>query len=93
MTHGRFGGLLADGWEVKTHVLTDAFDWAAFVAQHGRDVVLLFGIEPNGRLRVVHTRRDTEPKVGWTVIALVPPAPASRDTRDGPAPAVQETGV
>ncbi|HET7561967.1 MAG TPA: sodium:proton antiporter [Rhodanobacteraceae bacterium] len=93
MTHGRFAGLLADGWKVKTNVLTDSFDWAAFVAQHGRDVVLLFGIEPNGRLRVVHTRRDTEPKVGWTVIALVPPAPASRDTRDGPAPAVQETGV
>lgn len=44
--------------------------------------LLLFGIEPNGRLRVVSNRRKTEPKPGWTVIALVPPpqaqAPAAR---------------
>jgi hypothetical protein len=36
--------------------------------------VLLFGIEPNGRLRVVNNHRRTEPRAGWSVIALVPPA-------------------
>jgi hypothetical protein len=36
--------------------------------------VLLFGIEPNDRLRVVNNHRRTEPRAGWSVIALVPPA-------------------
>lgn len=74
MTHSRFAELLEAGWQVKTNSMTEAFGWPQFVAQHGSDAVLLFGIEANGRLRVVHNRRDTEPKVGWTVIALTPPA-------------------
>jgi hypothetical protein len=53
--------------------LSDSFGWPEFLAEHGADAVLLFGIEPNGRLRVVNNRRKTEPKSGWTVIALVPP--------------------
>jgi NhaP-type Na+/H+ or K+/H+ antiporter len=74
MTHTRFGDLLAAGWRIKSNALTDAFDWPAFVATHGADAVLLFGIEPSGKLRVVSNRRKTEPKPGWTVIALVPSA-------------------
>lgn len=78
MTHSRFAKLLEAGWRVKTNELTDSFRWADFMAQHGGEVVLLFGIGPNGRLRVVHNRRETEPKPGWTVIALVPPAATVR---------------
>lgn len=74
MTHSRFNDLLNDGWRIKSNALTDSFDWSAFVAQHGADTVLLFGVESNGRLRVANNRRKTEPRNGWTVIALVPPA-------------------
>ena len=74
MTHTRFDELLAAGWRVKSNGLTDTFDWPAFVAQHGADTVLLFGIEPSGKLRVASNRRKIEPRSGWTVIALVPPA-------------------
>ncbi|MGH8234079.1 MAG: cation:proton antiporter [Rhodanobacteraceae bacterium] len=74
MTHTRFGELLAAGWRIKSNALNDTFDWPAFVAQHGADTVLLFGIEPNGKLRVASNRRKTEPRMGWTVIAIVPPA-------------------
>jgi NhaP-type Na+/H+ or K+/H+ antiporter len=74
MTHTRFRDLLEAGWRIKANALTNAFDWAAFVAQHGADTVLLFGIEPGGKLRVASNRRKTEPRSGWTVIALVPPA-------------------
>ena len=73
MTHARFAGLLQAGWRIKSSVLSDSFGWPEFLAEHGADAVLLFGIEPNGRLRVVNNRRKTEPKSGWTVIALVPP--------------------
>jgi NhaP-type Na+/H+ or K+/H+ antiporter len=78
VTHARFAELLEAGWRIKSNALTDAFDWPGFLAQHGADAVLLFGIEPNGRLRVVSNRRKTEPKPGWTVIALVPPQQDAR---------------
>ena len=33
----------------------------------------MFGVEPNGHLRVANNGRKTEPRAGWSVIALVPP--------------------
>ncbi|HLI19328.1 MAG TPA: sodium:proton antiporter [Rhodanobacteraceae bacterium] len=78
MTHTRFAELLQAGWRIKSNVLTDTFGWPEFLAQHGADAVLVFGIEPNGRLRVVSNRRKTGPRTGWTVIALVPPVQEGR---------------
>jgi NhaP-type Na+/H+ or K+/H+ antiporter len=78
MTHTRFAEMLEAGWRIKSNALTDAFGWPEFLAQHGADSVLLFGIEPTGRLRVVNNRRKTEPRAGWSVIALVPPAQEAR---------------
>jgi hypothetical protein len=40
--------------------------------------VLLFGLEPNGKLRVNSNREKAEPRPGWTVIALVPPQQSAR---------------
>ncbi len=74
MTHTRFAGLLDAGWQVKVNALTASFDWAAFQAQHGAGTLLLFGVDPGGRLRVASTRRKVDPRNNWTVIALVPPA-------------------
>ncbi|AND70148.1 sodium:proton antiporter [Dyella thiooxydans] len=77
MTHGRFAGLLAQGWRVKSTRLTATFDWPHFIEQYGSASILLFGIEEKGALRVVSTKRQLEPRPGWTVIALVPPAAAA----------------
>lgn len=74
MTHARFDDLLKAGWRTKTTRLSEAFDWVKFREQHGADTVLLFGIEPRGDLRIATGLRTLEPKPGWTVIALVPPA-------------------
>jgi len=74
MTHTRFAELLDAGWRIKSNALTETFGWPEFLAQHGADAVLLFGIEPNGHLRVASNHRKTEPRAGWNVIALVPPA-------------------
>lgn len=73
MTHRRFAELLRDGWRIKANGLTEKFGWDEFRAEHGNDSLLLFGITPNGRLRVVGSERGIDPKNGWTVIALVPP--------------------
>jgi hypothetical protein len=37
----------------------------------------MFGVEEKGSLQVASTKRELEPKAGWTVIALVPPAAES----------------
>ncbi|MBU6246239.1 MAG: sodium:proton antiporter [Xanthomonadaceae bacterium] len=72
MTHGRFAGLLSQGWRIKATRLTASFDWPHFIEQYGSRSILLFGIEEKGALRVVSTKRELEPRPGWTVIALVP---------------------
>jgi NhaP-type Na+/H+ or K+/H+ antiporter len=72
MTHGRFGEMLASGWRVKSTKLTTTFDWPHFIEQYGSDTVLMFGVEEKGVLRVASSKRELEPRPGWTVIALVP---------------------
>ena len=76
MTHGRFGEMLSSGWRVKSTRLTATFAWPHFIEQYGSDTVLMFGIEEKGVLRVASTKRELEPRPGWTVIALVPPTMA-----------------
>lgn len=36
----------------------------------------MFGVEEKGILQVASSKRELEPRPGWLVIALVPPADA-----------------
>jgi NhaP-type Na+/H+ or K+/H+ antiporter len=74
MTHGRFAEMLQQGWRVKSTKLSATFDWPHFIEQYGSNTVLMFGMEEKGSLQVASTKRELEPKAGWTVIALAPPA-------------------
>ncbi len=74
ITHGRFAEMLEQGWRIKLTKLTDTYDWPQFIEQYGSTSVLMFGVEEKGGLRVASTKRELEPKSGWTVIVLVPPA-------------------
>ncbi|WP_426690435.1 cation:proton antiporter [Rhodanobacter ginsengiterrae] len=74
MTHGRFAEMLEHGWRIKQTKLSATFDWPHFIEQYGSNTVLMFGVEEKGTLRVASAKRELEPKAGWTVIALVPPA-------------------
>jgi NhaP-type Na+/H+ or K+/H+ antiporter len=77
MTHARFAEMLDQGWRVKSTKLSATFDWPHFIEQYGSHTVLMFGVEEKGSLQVASTKRELEPKAGWTVIALVPPAAES----------------
>jgi NhaP-type Na+/H+ or K+/H+ antiporter len=77
MTHARFTELLLLGWRIKSTKLTVTFDWPHFIEQHGSTSMLMFGVDEKGELRVVAERRVLEPRPGWTVIVLVPPATVS----------------
>lgn len=74
MTQLKFNELLAQGWTIKSNALTNVFGWPEFQAQHGKGTVLLFGIDPAGKLKIANDTHKTDPKTGWTVIALVPPS-------------------
>ena len=74
MTHGRFAEMLSQGWRIKSTGLSATFDWPHFIEQYGSNTVLMFGVEERGALRVASAKRELEPKPGWLVIALVPPA-------------------
>ena len=76
MIHGRFAQLLDAGWRIKSTRLTATFDWLHFIEQSGSNTVLMFGVEENGILQVASTKRELEPRPGWLMIALVPPADA-----------------
>jgi len=72
------------GAEIRRTTLTEAFGMAQFRAMHGERATLLFAIDPKGRLEVFAADTPLEPGPGWTVIALVDPAPepaASREER------------
>ena len=73
ITHGRFAEMLEQGWRIKLSKLTDTYDWPQFIEQYGSTSVLMFGVEEKGTLRVASSKRELEPKSGWTVIVLVPP--------------------
>jgi NhaP-type Na+/H+ or K+/H+ antiporter len=73
MTHGRFAHMLEQGWSIKSTKLSSTFDWPQFVAQYGTAAVLMFGVEEKGTLRVASSKRELQPKPGWTVLVLVPP--------------------
>lgn len=76
LTHARLREMLEGGWRVTSNTLTEQFGWTQFLAQHGEDSLLLFGVDTVGRLAVANDQRRTRPKTGWKVCALVPPAPA-----------------
>ncbi len=76
MTHARFNELLERGWRIKSTTLTETFDWQRFVEQHGHDACLLFAKTDKDVLRIASIKRALEPRPGWSVTALVPPAAA-----------------
>lgn len=74
MTNARFQERLDQGWRVKSTLLGEEFDWSSFLDQYGDDVCLLFAQTDKGVLRIASAKRPLQPKPGWTVTALVPPA-------------------
>jgi NhaP-type Na+/H+ or K+/H+ antiporter len=76
ITHGRFAEMLEQGWRIKLTKLTEAFDWPHFIEQNGSTSVLMFGVDERGGLRIASAKRELEPKAGWMVSVLVPPAEA-----------------
>jgi len=63
------------GAEIRRTALSDAFTLEDFQAMHGDRATLLFALDPKGHLEVFTAEAPLEPRAGWTILALIDPAP------------------
>ena len=71
------------GYTIRTTSLTANFDFAAFREKWDDQAIPLFALDPKGTLRVFSVRESPQPSRGWTLISLMPPVDASRNSNAG----------
>jgi CPA1 family monovalent cation:H+ antiporter len=71
LTHTRMRQLHAWGATFKTTPLSEAFDYAAFLARYGSAATLLCVIGPNGNLRINTVASPLAPTPGDKVVTLI----------------------
>ncbi|MFB4205050.1 K(+)/H(+) antiporter NhaP2 [wastewater metagenome] len=76
-TYGRLASLIGQGASVHVTGLTAQFDWPAYQAHHGGEIIPLCALDPAGTLHVFTGGDDPEPRPEWSVLALVEDGEAS----------------
>lgn len=71
------------GYAIRTTSLTANFDFAAFREKWDDQAIPLFALDPKGTLQVFSIRESPQPSPGWTLISLMPPVDASRNSNAG----------
>ncbi|MFN2286769.1 MAG: cation:proton antiporter [Chromatocurvus sp.] len=71
VTYQKLASLLAGGAKIKTINLTDEFDMNAYREKNASNLIPLFTIDPNGRLRVINEGEATETVTHGKLMALV----------------------
>lgn len=74
MNYNKLAGWLNKGAEIKSTTLTETYDFYSYMAANRDRCILLFAMDPTGRLRVFTGEADLEPQADWKVIsAILPP--------------------
>lgn len=71
-TYAKLASLLSRGAEVRTTKLSEKFGWEDYRRAHG-ELILLFAVDPGGRLHVHQAGDAPAVEAGWTVLSLVAP--------------------
>ncbi|MEH6543905.1 MAG: sodium:proton antiporter [Porticoccaceae bacterium] len=74
VTIQKLASLLGQGAEIKSTRLSDSFTMESYREHYGKDAMLLFGINPEGRLRPFTDEAEPEVGHGWVLVALLPKA-------------------
>ncbi|WP_428623591.1 cation:proton antiporter [Sedimenticola sp.] len=74
VTAQKLASLLSQGAEIKTTKITESFSYEDFESLYGKDVIPLFGIDTQDRLRPFTDSYRPPVKEGWLVVSLVPGA-------------------
>ncbi|HFL7937404.1 TPA: cation:proton antiporter [Pseudomonas putida] len=75
MTYLQLANRLHQGAELYSTNLTEGFDWDAYQALHGERAHLLFAHDGHGWVHVASPDNPLQPQPGWTLVALIEPAP------------------
>ncbi len=77
VTYQKLASLLARGAQIKAINLTDEFDMDAYQEKNGSNLIPLFSIDANGKLRVINEDAPPGPVASGKLMALVWAADAS----------------
>lgn len=75
MTYLQLANRLHQGAELYSTNLTEGFGWDAYQALHGERAHLLFARDGQGWVHVASPDNPLQPQPGWTLVALIEPAP------------------
>ncbi len=64
--------LLAQGAEIKSTRLSEAFDFAAYQTMYGESPIFLFAVDTRGNLKPFTVESRPTPRKGWSLITLLP---------------------
>lgn len=82
VTHQKLASLLGQGGELKSTRLTESFTLENYRNFYGEEAMLLFGINPDNRLRPFTDQSQPETGPGWTIVALLPKAVVERQDEE-----------
>jgi len=73
VTYAKLASMLAKGAQIKATLLTEEFGHEAYLEKHGKHVIPMFGVSPDGKQLRVFTRREGIEKLSedWKVIGLI----------------------
>jgi CPA1 family monovalent cation:H+ antiporter len=71
ITIQKLSSLLSQGWEVKTTSLSQEYLMEDFTESHtAKNTLMLFAVDPKGRLRPYTDTSKPEPSANWLLIYL-----------------------
>ncbi len=71
-TFVKLSSLLAQGAKIRGTLLTENFSFSDYQKQYQNKAILLFAIDPKGKLAIFTEETQVEPTDGWTLIGLTP---------------------
>lgn len=74
VTMQKLSSLIAQGAEIKATLLSEDFDLETYQQANDKNIILLFTIDPQERLRAFTNEYEPDVQAGWTLLTLVPSA-------------------
>lgn len=79
VTYGQLASMVAKGAEMRRTRLTESFGFEDYLADNAAELVPMFAVSPEGRLRMFLPDRNPEPEAGWSILALGPAREAEKE--------------
>lgn len=71
VTLSRLSGILTEGGEIHTTLLTENFGFGDYLHSLGGEAMPLFTLDPDGGLHLFTSDTSPEPAAGWSVIGVI----------------------